>query len=161
MCTSTGLSLRSVKFIVRFSPIASVPKSSWPLDISGRWCTTCTHNQWLVHLSNQDCYTEHYTIHTICSRLLPGTTIAIRWMSQWLMSIADYGYLTHSRVALQIKNQLVTGHLLLLVHSTGVKHVANFAVLVDNYMDFPVICGTTQWLLVFRHFFLTLEFHTP
>jgi len=40
--TSTGLSLRSVKFIVRFSPIASVPKSSWPLDISGRWCITCT-----------------------------------------------------------------------------------------------------------------------
>lgn len=41
--TSTGLSLRSVKFIVRFSPIASVPKSSWPLDISGRWCITCTY----------------------------------------------------------------------------------------------------------------------
>jgi len=34
--TSTGLSFLKVKFIVRFSMTAIVPKSSWPLNISGR-----------------------------------------------------------------------------------------------------------------------------
>ena len=39
--TSTGLSLRMVKIMLRVSPTPMVPKSICPCDFSGLWCITC------------------------------------------------------------------------------------------------------------------------